>query len=153
MILLAGLTVLSAATQLPGQSPDDSLSSILEQARRQRWEIRAATLTGTHHTGRVTEVTDSTIAIAQTRIRLLDLSTLERKRVNHSTTLAGALVGGLGGLVLGVGFAAWGCSNDDHCADSAFVVAGALTSAGAALGAIVGGTLGPPEWRLVWRRP
>lgn len=90
--------------------------------------------------------------MADIRIRLLDLSTLERKRVNHSTTLAGALVGGLGGLVLGVGFAAWGCSSDDNCADSAFVVAGALTSAGAALGAIVGGTLGPPEWRLVWRR-
>lgn len=153
LIRCSSLALLILPFQLQAQTPRDTLATVLQEARQHRWMVRATVSSGAQHEGLVTLSADSTLAISGTRFHLSDVSVLERKRVNHGTTKAGAILGGLGGLALGIGLASWACSSDDDCAGSAFLAGGALTAGGAALGGIIGGTLGPPEWRLVWRRP
>ncbi len=154
-ILYGWVLVLLAAAPLAAQVPaDTALTQLLQEARARKWVMRAGADSSFISQGELKAFTDSTLTIGDQQLRLAEISLLDRRVTNRKILGGGALVGGLAGAVLGAGLIGLACSYQPDCGgDTIFLIGGALTASGAAIGGVFGGLLGGYEWRTVWQRP
>jgi hypothetical protein len=73
------LACLTSPLELPAQTPADSLTTLLQEARQQRWIVRATISSGVRHEGLVTGTIGSTFAISGNAVQLPDITVLQRK--------------------------------------------------------------------------
>lgn len=151
---LAGLLLFLVAAPLPAQVPADSLTQLLQQARTQRWIVRATADSAVRHQGVVTQVGDRSFTIAGQHLALAGITMLERRMSSRRSLRTGAIVGGLLGGGLGALGAAFACSmgeSGDSCSEAVPIIV-LIAGIGAGIGGLSAGFLGSSEWRIVWQK-
>jgi hypothetical protein len=152
--LLAGLLLFLVAAPLPAQVPADSLTQLLQQARTQRWIVRVTADSVAGHQGVVTQVGDSSFAVAGQQMALARITMLERRMSSRRSLRTGAIVGGLLGAGLGALGAAFACGMEesgDSCSYAVPIIV-LVAGIGAGIGGLSAGFLGSSEWRIVWQK-
>ena len=152
--LLAGLLLFLVAAPLPAQVPADSLMQLLQQARTQRWIVRATADSAVRQQGVVTQIGDSSFTIAGQHLALAGITMLERRMSSRRSLRTGAIVGGLLGAGMGALGAAFACGMEesgDSCSYAVPIIV-LIAGIGAGIGGLSAGFLGSSDWRIVWQK-
>lgn len=134
------------ATGVRGQSVD-SLQTVIQRAHRSNWTLQIKSPVDTL-IGRVSFVTDDTIAVGSARIAVLDIDDASRHVVDEKAVVGGAVIGG---VILGVvGYNLLPCSGDYNCGDASIMMGGLGVALGSLIGAFAGKSVAKDTWRPLW---